>query len=96
VAFACVAGAVGWYATRQRDVAEAATREAQRQEQLARDSGELARKESERADKFVKLVSSDPAGQRAMNKICLEAIQVASTLATTTDRRKEQEARDRF
>jgi hypothetical protein len=96
VVLACVAGGVGWYATRQRQVAEAATREAQRQEQLAKESGDLARAESERADRFVTLVSSNPAGQRAMEKICLEAIQVTSTLATTTDRRARQQARDRF
>jgi hypothetical protein len=31
-----------------------------------------------------------------MKKICLEAIEVTSTLATTTDRRTEERARDRF
>jgi TIR domain len=103
VVFACVAGGLGLYATRQRRVAESATRaaegaagEAQRQEQLAKDSAKLALAESERADRFVKLVSSHPAGQRAMEKICLEAIQVTSTLATTIYGRARQQARDRF
>lgn len=103
VVFACVAGGLGLYAMRQRRVAESATRaaegaagEAHRQEQLAKDSAKLARAESERADKFVELVSSHPAGQRAMEKICLEAIQVTATLATTTDGRARQQARDRF
>jgi TIR domain len=103
VAFACVAGGLGLFATRQRRVAESATLaakeaagKAQEQEQRAKDSATLARAESERADRFVTLVSSHPAGQRAMEKVCLEAIQVTSTLATTTDGRARQRARDRF
>jgi hypothetical protein len=96
VVFACVAGAIGWYARQQQRTAEAATDKAERQEQLANKSSELARAESERADKFVSLVSSNQAGKRAMDKICLEAIEVTSRLATTTDRRARQQARDRF
>jgi hypothetical protein len=110
VVLACVAGvlagvavAVGWYATRQRRAAEEATgraeeatRQAQIQEQAAKDSAALAEKESARADGFVRLVSSNPAGRRAMEKICLEAIEVTSTLATTTNPRIQAQTRDRF
>ena len=103
MAFACLAGGLAWYVNGQRRLLEdavgkslVATREAQRQEQLAKESGRLARAESERADSFVRLVSSDPAGQRAMEKICLQAIHVTATLATTTDGRAWQQARAQF
>jgi hypothetical protein len=103
VVLACVAIGVGWYATRQRLAAEEATRqaekatrEAQTQEEAARMSAERAEAESVRADRFVRLVSSNPAGRRAMEKICLEAIEVTATLATTTNPRVRQQARDRF
>ena len=94
--FACFAGGLGLFAMRQRQAAESAAREARRQEKFARDSLKHADEESKRADKFVNLVDSDPAGERAMEKICLEAIQVTSTLATTTHERERRQARDRF
>jgi hypothetical protein len=96
VVLAGVAIGIGWYATRQRLAAEEATRMAQKQEQSARESAELARAESERADRFVRLVSSNPAGRRAMEKICREAIEVTATLATTMNPRVRGQARDRF
>jgi hypothetical protein len=79
-------------AARARQAAE----EAERQEQLARASAERASRESERADKFVNLVSSHPAGRRAMEKICLEAIAVTGALATTTDREQWRRHAQRF
>jgi hypothetical protein len=69
---------------------------AQKEKARAESALELAKRESERADKFVNLVSSNPAGHRAMEKICLEAIQVTATLATTTARGIYQESRERF
>ena len=53
-------------------------------------------RETERADAFIRLVSSNPAGFRAMEKICQEAIQVTSTLATTSDKSQLEHALDRF
>lgn len=63
---------------------------------IADEQKEIAEKESKRADKFVNLVNSSPAGQRAMDKICLEAISVTSTLATTTDRPLREQSSPRF
>ena len=47
-------------------------------------------------NKFNNLVSSDPAGIRAMNKICLEAIKVTAMLATTLDRQQYERGKERF
>jgi hypothetical protein len=96
VVFAGVAGGLGVYATQQRRAAEEAAANAREQARRAEASATHASAETERADKSVKLVSSDPAGHRAMAKICLEAIEVTSTLATTTDRGARRRARDRF
>ena len=52
--------------------------------------------ETDRADQFVQLVSSNPAGLRAMKKICLEAIEVTSTLYTTIVPTELVVSRDRF
>ena len=96
VVFAGAAATLGLYATRQQRVAERATQAAKEAAGNAEESARLALAESERADRFVTLVSSNPAGLRAMGNICHEAIQVTSTLAATTDRRTWQRARDRF
>ncbi len=93
---ACVAGALGLYAKQQQQVAEEAKEVAVKEAKRAEDSAALATAESERADQFVTLVSQDPAGQTAMEKICLEAIGVTSTLATTTDKARLRQARARF
>ena len=54
------------------------------------------KQETQRADRFINLVSSDPAGTRAMKKICQEAIEITSTLATTSDKTQMQRSLDRF
>jgi hypothetical protein len=59
-------------------------------------SVEQLRAETERADRFIKLVDANPAGRHVMEKICLEAIQVTTTLATTSDLNEFARARDRF
>lgn len=83
-------------ARNEADRARAGEELAQKEKARAESALELAKRESERADKFVNLVSSNPAGHRAMEKICLEAIQVTTTLATTTERGIYQESRERF
>lgn len=82
-------GGAGIYAYDQRKLAD-------QQRQLADQQQKLANAETERADQFVKLVSRDPAGQRAMKKICLEAIEVTSMLATTSDQQQKMHAEERF
>ena len=103
VALAIVAGVLGVYATGQKRQAERATEAALKaadSERIAADraqkESERAQAESDRADRFINLVSSNPAGRRAMEKICLEAISVTTTLATTRDKGRLQEGRDRF
>jgi hypothetical protein len=96
VVLACVAAGLGLYATRQRGAAERATKAAEAAARDASASALRAKAESERADQFVNLVSRNPAGHRAMEKTCLEAIEVTSTLATTTNPIVRQRARDRF
>ena len=54
------------------------------------------KQETQRADRFINLVSSDPAGTRAMKKICQEAIEITSTLATTSDKTQMQRSLDRI
>jgi hypothetical protein len=63
---------------------------------LADHQRELAKEETRRADQFVNLVSSNPAGRRAMKKICLEAIEVTAMLATTPDQQQNMRAEERF
>jgi hypothetical protein len=67
-----------------------------RQAGIQRRLAEKLQAETARADKFINLVSSNPAGHRAMEKICLEAIQVTSVLATTSDESENKLAMDRF
>lgn len=86
---ATLAGGLWLYARNQQRQAEANASEAERQSMLAR-------KETERADKFINLVSSNPAGLRVMGKTCLEAIAVTSTLATTSDEGERKRSRERF
>lgn len=76
-------------ARRQKDIAE-------QQRTIAEQQKALAEKESVRADKFVNLVKSNPAGQRALQKICQEAISVTSTLAEAKDRPVREQASLRF
>ncbi|MFT5448387.1 MAG: hypothetical protein ACI9DC_003571 [Gammaproteobacteria bacterium] len=59
-------------------------------------NAELAQRETKRADLFVNLVSSDPAGHRAMTKICREAIEATSALATTLEPETKKEVKKRF
>jgi hypothetical protein len=63
---------------------------------LADHQRELAKEETRRADQFVNLVSSNPAGRRAMKKLCLEAIEVTAMLATTPDQQQNMRAEERF
>lgn len=63
---------------------------------LATRQTQRAQEETQRADAFINLVSSDPAGLRAMNKICSEAIGVTSTIATTTDKDEFDRFVDRY
>jgi hypothetical protein len=72
---------------------------ADRQATVAKEQAALIQKleaETARADKLPKLVSKYPEGIRAMEKICLEAIQVTSALATTFDKSTHEQSRDRF
>ncbi|MGZ8484693.1 MAG: toll/interleukin-1 receptor domain-containing protein [Candidatus Binatia bacterium] len=72
---------------------------ADRQATVAKEQAALIQKleaETARADKLPKLVSKYPEGIRAMEKICLEAIQVTSVLATTSDKSTHEQSRDRF
>lgn len=69
---------------------------ARSQQQRAEGNAALARTETARADKFINLVSSNPAGLRAMKKTCLESIAVTSTLVTTSNEGEYQRSRDRF
>jgi TIR domain-containing protein len=69
---------------------------ARQQRELANRQRELANEETMRADQFVNLVSSNPAGRRAMKKICLEAIEVTAMLATTPDQQQNTRAEERF
>lgn len=69
---------------------------ASRQKLLAEERANLARAETARADRQVNLISTNPAGTRAMNKICLEAITVTSTLFKTSDREAQRASHDRF
>lgn len=62
----------------------------------ARQQSAFARAESKRADRFIDLVSSDPAGLRAMEKICAEAMEVTSRLTTTRDNAVHRQSRERF
>ncbi|MEQ1694993.1 MAG: toll/interleukin-1 receptor domain-containing protein [Hyphomicrobiaceae bacterium] len=69
---------------------------AERLRKIADEQKAIAEKESKRADRFVDLVNKDPAGRRALDKICLEAISVTSTLATTKDRPLREQSSLRF
>lgn len=89
LSLAIVAGGFAFYANSEKLRAERNATEARQQ-------SELARKETERADKFINLVSSDPAGLRAMEKICAEATAVTSRLATAADEKKHAQLEDRF
>ncbi len=87
-----IVGAALLYAWDQKTMAN-------RQATVAKEQAELIEKldaETARADKLPKLVSKDPEGIRAMEKICLEAIQVTSALATTYDKSEHKRSRDRF
>lgn len=57
---------------------------------------ETAQRESARADRFVNLVSSNPAGARVMTKTCSEAVDTTLTLATTTNKEEHDQASERF
>jgi hypothetical protein len=57
---------------------------------------DVARQETQRADAFINLVDTNPAGRRAMEKICAEAINVTSTLATTSDGNQLADSLGRF
>ena len=76
--------------------ADAASELAQDKTVIAEQNAALALKEKERADKFVNLVSSNPAGERAMKKICTQAIEVTTRLATTSVKDVARQAQDRF
>jgi len=86
---AILAGGLAFYANSQKLQAESHATEARQQ-------SELARKETERADRFINLVSSDPAGLRAMEKICAEATAITSRLATAADEKEHPQLQDRF
>lgn len=103
------AGAGTWgLLERERGLAEAARADAsaraaqdasdlaQERAKEAKRNAELAQRETKRADRFVNLVSSDPAGHRAMTKICREAIEATSALATTLDPEMKKEMKERF
>lgn len=69
-------------------------------QQAARDDREkllrTLQAESKRADQFIKLVSSNPAGLRAMRRICSEAIEVTNSLSITTNADEYLLLSDRF
>ena len=69
---------------------------ARSQQRRAETNAAEARKETERADKFINLVSSNPAGLRVMKKTCLESIEITSKLATTSDKGEHKRSSDRF
>ena len=69
---------------------------ARSQQRRAETNAAEARKETERADKFINLVSSNPAGLRVMEKTCLESIEITSKLATTSDKGEHKRSSDRF
>ncbi|MEZ5853297.1 MAG: hypothetical protein R3D67_00580 [Hyphomicrobiaceae bacterium] len=52
--------------------------------------------EGARADQFFNLITSDPAGERAMQKICLNAIEVTTSLAMAKDAASAQPLEERF
>jgi TIR domain len=55
-----------------------------------------AQQENQRADRFFRLVNSDPAGRRAMVGICTEAIRITRALATATDQASFEREHNRF
>jgi hypothetical protein len=63
---------------------------------FAWNQADFAKRETKRADQMVDLVSVNPAGQRAMQKICQEAIDVTSALVATTSAERSRQMQDRF
>jgi TIR domain len=84
------------YAMHQRALADAAREQALVAAVLAQQQEKIAKDANVRADRFINLVSSNDAGKRAMDKICLEAVAVTSGLAKSLDASAIEAARDRF
>jgi hypothetical protein len=89
VVLVIIAGALGVYAWNQQQLAKA-------QADIAKQQADFARQETKRADQMIDLVSVNPAGQRAMQKICREAIDVTAMLSTTSNPQQHKQAQDRF
>jgi hypothetical protein len=89
LALAIIAAGLALYANSEKQRAEGNATEAKQQ-------SELARQETERADKFITLVSSNSAGLRAMKKICSEASSIVEVLATTRDKAEYLSNQERF
>jgi TIR domain-containing protein len=89
---AALVGGMALYAQGQARIAQTLATEAKKQAELV----QKLQAETARADQFVNLVDQDPAGRRSMEKTCLEAIQVTTALATTSDRSEHARALDRF
>ncbi|MCB1738804.1 MAG: toll/interleukin-1 receptor domain-containing protein [Gammaproteobacteria bacterium] len=87
-----LAGAMGLYARWQAKLAQTMEEAANKQDTLLRQ----LQSETERADQFIRLVDKNPAGRRAMEKICIEAVDVTHTLASTASESAYVESKSRF